>query len=170
MPIGIINLNTEGRLSPTLFHPTNPERYELSTHTYTVNCMNCIRHAELSFYHASLSPDLECFAVVRRSINMCLVTRNMLSLWVDARRRKKVSDRNGWKLQHIFQGSLKCVQEAVKLTIKVRVVNRPASLVDLFFFYDASSPDFVPNVTKQESIADDSIEQVFTTNGFRIFS
>ncbi|KYN33227.1 hypothetical protein ALC56_12376 [Trachymyrmex septentrionalis] len=102
MPIGIINLNTEGRLSPTLFHSTNPERYELSTtNTYTANCMNCIG--------------------------------------------------------------------------KARVVNRPASLVDLFFFfyfflYDASSPDFVSNVTKQESIFDDSIEQVFTTNGFRIFS
>ncbi|KYM88436.1 hypothetical protein ALC53_02919 [Atta colombica] len=123
MPIRIINLNTEGRLSPTLFHPINPERYELSTHTYTVNCMNCIEHAELSFYHASLSPGLECFAVVRRSINMCLVTRNMLSLWVDARRRKKVPDRNGWK-SHFSR--------------------------------------FIE--------ADDSIEQVFTTNSFRIFS
>ncbi|KYQ55234.1 hypothetical protein ALC60_05859 [Trachymyrmex zeteki] len=80
MPTGIINLNTEGQLSPTLFHPANPERYELSTHTYAVNCIG-----------------------------------------------------------------------------KARV-------------YDASSPDFVPNVTKQESITDDSIEQVFTTNGFRIFS
>jgi len=27
MPTGIINLDAEGRLSPTLFHPTNPERF-----------------------------------------------------------------------------------------------------------------------------------------------
>lgn len=37
-----------------------------------------LRQAELSFYHVSLSPSLECFVVVRRSIDMCLVTRNML--------------------------------------------------------------------------------------------
>jgi len=33
---------------------------------------------------------------------------------------------------------------------KARVVNRPAWWI-CFFFYDASSPDFISNVTKQES-------------------
>ncbi|KYM95978.1 hypothetical protein ALC62_13426 [Cyphomyrmex costatus] len=42
MPTRIINLDTEGRLSPILFHPTNLERYELCTHTYAVKRMNCI--------------------------------------------------------------------------------------------------------------------------------
>lgn len=37
-------------------------------------------------------------------------------------------------------------------------VNRPTSLVDLFFFSHASRPDFVPNGT-----TDDSVERVFTT-------
>ncbi|KYN08926.1 hypothetical protein ALC57_18892 [Trachymyrmex cornetzi] len=54
MPIGIINLNTEGRLSPTLFHPTNPEKYELSTHTYTANCMNRIGKTRVVNRPASL--------------------------------------------------------------------------------------------------------------------
>jgi len=85
--------------------------YIRKAHCHSLEMERAFRHAESSFYHASLSPGLECFAVVRRSINMCLVTRNVLSLWVDARRRKKVSDKHNWESQRVSQSLLKWIQE-----------------------------------------------------------